>query len=1057
MSAVRPSARPRFELRHRARIAALDAELTQFVHAPTGARHCHLDAPLDDNAFMLAFATPAPDSSGLTHVLEHMVLCGSERFPCRRAFFAMLGRTLSTTMNAATTEDCTTYHFATPSLADYGNLLSVFVDAAFFPRLDRLDFEQEGCRVEIDAESGKGEAPAPQRRGVVLSEMRGVMSDPERQLEQALNRCLFPGAPYRFNAGGDPRAIPGLDYETLKAYHRRHYRPANAIILSAGTLRPEWLHDRLRDLALDRLAGRRPEVAPCPAPLEIPPIEAPARSVIRYPEIGTGDRRPAGAGVALGWRLGAAAEPMEAVRARFLAACLLEQEDAPLRRALVEASGRPAVAFGSHAVQATRPRLALRCGVHGCDPDLAGEIEARVMAAVDGAARDGLDPVLVDGALARIERALCERHDPRFPFPLRLLSRMLPAALYGGEPAAALDPSAALAALRAETGSRSDVAALVRRCLRDNPERAAVSAVPDPVAARRLDAEDRAALERTCGPSRRQARRRLVERSRALRRRQDSSSGESSLPRLGLDRIGPARERPELIPLAAGDPSPPRRARREGAGTGGAAASAGSGSGEPAQADFDAAPAAEESRPAQGVAAPRVWLSRGPTGGLVYARLAVDIPDLGIEALDDVGLLAEVLPRSGHGGLGPDETRARIARYCDRLAVEPRILARAASGPDGRGAVPPRAVLLYSARARAAEEDMLLRILADAHLDARFDAEARAAAAQAHARRRREIVRRGHLHAERVAGARLEPWAAVAERWHGPSALAVLFRAGEGGQGGSSPAERLRHVHRALAGAPWELQVVRDRDTPSNGEPDRLPFRPAAGSRAPSADSPAAAPYPTRSVEPAEHGLGNRPRAAPTRACATGAWIVDGPVGYCARVHPAVAADHPDAGPLAVLAAFLGGDLLQRAIRERGGAYGAGARYCARTCTVRMFSYRDPRLAGTLRDFEEALESLVRHPPQGRRLEEAILRAVREIDRPRAFQVDALERYLDALQGTGREGDPSLRASALGADPGRLRDVARRYLSPERGCAGVLAGAGSEAELDRLGLPWRRL
>ena len=1050
MSAIRSPARPRFECRYRARVAALDGELTQYVHAPTGARHFHLDAPLDDNAFLMAFRTPAPDSSGLTHILEHMVLCGSERYPCRRAFFAMLGRTLSTTMNAATTEDRTTYHFATRNLSDYENLLSVYVDAAFFPRLDRLDFEQEGCRVEIDA--GSGEGNAPERRGVVLSEMRGVMSEPEPQLEQALNRSLFSGAPYRFNAGGDPRAIPALEYETLKAYHRRHYRPANAIFLSAGPLRPEWLHDRLRELALDRLSRRRPESGPCSGPPELPPFRAPARSVAHYPADCAGDREPAGAGVALGWRLGKTSEPIEAVRAQFLAACLLADGDAPLHRALVEASGSPAVAFASNAVQATRPRLAFRCGVHGCDPDLAGEIEARVMAAVDGVARHGLDPAHVDGALARIEREQRERHDPRFPFPLKLLTRILPVALYGGEPAAALDIPAALAALRTETRSRSDVAALVRRCLRDNPERVTVTAIPDPADARRLDAEDRAALARAYGPSCRQARRRLVERSRALRRRQESTSGEASLPRLGLDRIGPAPERPELVALPADNPPPSVRRRREGAGTAETGSSAESRSG-----GRGPAVAVEASRPAEVVAGPQVWLSRGPTGGLVYARLAVDIPGLGIEELDDVGLLGEILPESGHGGLGPDETRARIARYCDRVAVEPWTLARVAPAADGSGAAAPRAVLLFSARARAADEDMLVQILADAHLGARFDGGARAAAARAHARRRHDLIRNGHLHAERVAGARRDPWAAVAERWHGPSALAILARAAEAGNADEPLAERLHHVHRALAAAPCRLQIVRDRDNPSNREPDRASAGSAAEMPAPAIHAGPGAPAPAHGTGPGDRELPARTRTAPSRASATGAWIVEGPVNYCARVFPAVAANHPDAGPLAVLATFLGGDLLQRAVRERGGAYGAGARYCARTCTVRMFSYRDPRLAETLRDFEGALESLCRHPPQGRGLEEAILRTVREIDRPKAFQVDALERYLDELQDPGPQGSLSLRASVLGAEPGRLRDVAQRYLTPDRGCDGVLAGAGREAELDRLGLPWRRL
>ena len=1063
MSATPSPAPPRFERRHRVRVATLDGELTQYVHVPTGARHVHLDAPFEDSAFLMAFLTPAPDSSGLTHVLEHLVMCGSERFPCRRAFFAMLGRTLSTTMNAATTEDCTTYHFATRNLADYENLLSVYLDAAFFPRLDRLDFDQEGCRVELDSEGEEGKAPV--RRGVVLSEMRGLMSEPEQQLEQALGRGLFPGTPYRFNAGGDPWAIPSLDYETLKAYHRRHYHPANAVFLSAGPLRPEWLHARLRDHALDRFSGRGPHAVPSPEWFETPPFKGPARSVVHYPAVRAGGREPAGAGVALGWRLGETSEPVAVVRAELLASCLLEQGDAPMHRALREASGSSALAFGSSAVQATRRRLALRCGIHGCDPALAGEIEARVLAVIDGAARDGLDPAHVEGALARIERALSERHDPRFPFPLKLLTRILPATLYGGEPAAALDVPAALAAVRDETRSRADVAELVRWCLRDNPDRVLVTAIPDPAAARRLDAEDRAVLVQAYDPSRRQARRRVAERSRALRRRQASASGESSLPWLGLDEVGSARERPELCALPAGSPPSPIR-HQQGAGTETAETGlpAEAGRSRSVRSDRDAAVAMEAAPPAGAAGRPRVWLSRGPVGGLVYARLAIDLPGFEIEQLDDVGLLGEILPESAHGRLGPAETRARLVRYCDRLAVEPWMLARAGPGSDGFGAAVPRAVLLLSARAQAADEDMLLRVLADAHLDARFDRGARAAAAKARARRRHDLARNGHLHAERVAAARLDPWAAVAERWHGPSALAILAQAVEDtagdANGGESLAERLHRVHRTLAAAPYQLQIVRDRDEGSYAEPSRTrsgsaPRKPVSAMHgAPRASGS------TRAAAPAGHHSPPTARAAPCRAAVTGAWIVEGAVNYCAKVYPAVAAEHPDAGPLAVLAAFLGGDLLQRAVRERGGAYGAGARYCARTCTVRMFSYRDPRLTQTLRDFDEALEALEalrRHPPQGRRLEEAILRTVREIDKPKAFQVDALERYLDALQGRGSEGGPSLRASVLGADPSRLRDVAERYLSPEQGCAGVLAGSGREAELDRLDLPWRRL
>ena len=1019
MSATTPFG---FECLARARVPTLEAELEQYVHHPTGARHLHLDLPVEDSAFLMGFSTPAPDSSGLTHVLEHLVMCGSERYPCRRAFFAMLGRTLSTTMNALTTEDCTAFHFATRSLADFENLLSVYLDAAFFPCLDPLDFGQEGCRVELDDAGGKEETPV--RRGVVLSEMRGLMNEPEQQLQQAVNRCLFPAAPYRFNAGGDPWEIPHLGYDALKAYHRRHYHPGNAVFLSAGPVRPRWLQVRLLEHALARFLPPEPSVPTPSVSFEVPSLGAPARSVVRYPVLRADDRRPAGASTALAWRLGDTSDPAAAARAQLLARCLLEQGDAPIRSALLDGPGDGAVALASNGVQATRRRLVFQCGVHGCDRDVAGLIESRVMAAVDSVARDGLDAVRVEGALAQMERELREHHDPRYPFPLKLLTRILPAALHGGDAAAALDASPALETLRAEIRTRGDVAELVRRCLRDNPERVSVTAIPDPDAARRLEAEDRTRLAREYGPSCRQARERIMDRSRALRRRQESRAGESSLPRLDLHAIGSPRERPGLDESGARHPLPVDR---------GSGADAGIAS------------------PDQATVTSRVWITRGPTGGLVYVRLAIDLSGIERGRLDDVGLLCEVMPESGHGRFTPSETRARIARVCDRLSVEPWLLARAAPGADAVGAAAPRAVLVLSARARSCDEAALLEVLADAHVDVRFDQGARAAAAKARARRSGELSRRGHLHAERVAAAGLDAWHAMSERWLGPGALAILARAGAPDGDGASLEERLHRFHHALAAAPHELQLVRDREGGTSRDSDMVDWPPAPGS------SPAATDVAENTTSSSTAPELQRREGSDGRGAPPGAWILDGPVNYCAKVFPAVPANHPDAGPLSVLAAFLGGDFLQRTIRERGGAYGAGARYCDRTATVRMFSYRDPRLSGTLRDFGEAIEALRRRPPEGRGLEEAILRAVREIDRPRAFQVAARERFLDELQGRGAEGTQPLRASVLRTDPERLRDVAERYLRPETGHTGVLAGTGREAELGRLGITWRHL
>ena len=966
-----------FECGSRTRIGAAGADLECYVHRPTGARHLHLATSGEDCAFLMAFRTPAPDSSGLTHVLEHLVMCGSERYPCRRTFFAMLGRTLGTAMNALTREDCTAYHFVTRNLVDYDNLLSVYLDAAFFPRLDRTDFHHESSHVEFE-ETGEGD-PVPVRRGVVLSEMRGAMGDPEAQLQQALNRALFPSCAYRFNAGGEPRQIPALAYEELLQYHRRHYHPGNAIFLSAGNLEAQWLQERLRE----RVLARFPERILPPPPVKVPPLEAPARSVVHYPaEGGSADDRN-GTGVALAWRLGERADPPALARARLLSRCLVEQGGAPLRLAL-EAPGTSGAALSSNGVQEIRSRLVLQCGALGCDPRDANDLEERVLAGVERASRVGFADAEVDAACAALERALREQHDRRYPSPLEHLVRLLPAALYGGEPAAALDAASTLANLRDQLRSRRDTAELVRRELADNPERVCVTAIPDPAAARRLEDEDRALLQRTFPSPRRSASRDAAGMAVPAPGRR-SRAGETSLPRLGLDAVGPARP---------------------------------------------CAPFAAHSR-----GKPEVWISRGTTGGLVYARLAVDADGIGSHCLDDLGLIAEILPESGHGGRGAACTRAHLARVCDRISAEPWLLAR-----DGRCPEVPDAashvVFILSARARAADEAELIDALADAHLAVRYDSGTRDIAARAALRSKAALGRDGHLHAERVAAAQLGPWNALAERWRGPSAVKALTCTLEGDASGEALEKRLHRVHRALAAAPCRLQIVRD-----------------ASGRSAAADPRQAWRARSTSESPAPRGRKCDPRRTPPPA----AWVLGGTVNYCAKVYPAVDADHPDAGPLGVLATLLGGDFLARAIREDGGAYGAGARYCERSATLRMFSYRDPRLAETLRDFDRATESLRRRPPGRKRLEEAILRAVRELDRPRAFQVAAFERYLDELQGRDPQGAGRRREAMLRTSAEAVRETARRYLRPERGRVGVLAAAGREAELDRLGIAWSRV
>ena len=126
---------PAFALLRSQRLETLNLTVNEFEHRVTGARHYHLDAPNRENVFMVAFRTVPMNSTGVAHMLEHTVLCGSEKFPVRDPFFLMIRRSLNTFMNAFTSSDYTAYPFASQNAQDFDNLLEIYLDAVFFSRL----------------------------------------------------------------------------------------------------------------------------------------------------------------------------------------------------------------------------------------------------------------------------------------------------------------------------------------------------------------------------------------------------------------------------------------------------------------------------------------------------------------------------------------------------------------------------------------------------------------------------------------------------------------------------------------------------------------------------------------------------------------------------------------------------------------------------------------------------------------------------------------------------------------------------------------------------------
>ena len=185
----------------------------------------------ENKCFGIAFRTPPQDSTGVAHILEHTVLCGSEKYPVKDPFVQLLKGSLQTFLNAFTYPDKTCYPVASQNVQDFHNLVGVYLDAVFKPRITRDFFMQEGWHYHLE------EIDQPlEYKGVVYNEMKGAMSSVPRQLWHGVSKSLYPTTTYGFNSGGDPDFIPDLTYADLKNFHKKYYHPSNAVFFSYGNL-----------------------------------------------------------------------------------------------------------------------------------------------------------------------------------------------------------------------------------------------------------------------------------------------------------------------------------------------------------------------------------------------------------------------------------------------------------------------------------------------------------------------------------------------------------------------------------------------------------------------------------------------------------------------------------------------------------------------------------------------------------------------------------------------------------------------------------------------------
>jgi Zn-dependent M16 (insulinase) family peptidase len=503
-----------------------------WLHAATGAQLLSIRNQDENKCFGVSFRTPPTDSSGVAHILEHSVLCGSERFPTREPFVELLKGSLQTFLNAFTFPDKTCYPVASANLQDFYNLIDVYLDAVFHPRITEDIFRQEGWHVSADTD-----APWVYK-GVVYNEMKGVYSSPDSVLGELSQQAVFPDMLYSLDSGGEPESILQLSYETFTNFHARYYHPSNARFFFWGD-DPE--EDRLKrlDSELARFAA-----APVDSHIPLQPRRDCPRLIEHAYAAGEDETR---AMITVNWLLCESSRTEEALALEMLEHILLGLPGSPLRRALIESGLGEDIAGAG--LETDLQQMYFSVGLKGIDAGAYAEVEKCIFDTLAELAC-GIAADAVEAAVNSAEFALRENNSGRFPRGLAAMVRSLSTWLYDGDPLAPLRYEAPLASIKNRLAAGENFfETLIKTWLLDNTHRASVLLAPDAGLAQRREDNENARLQAFLARCTEAEQRNLIDETRklhALQATPDRPEALAAIPSLQLADL-PKRNTP--IPL----------------------------------------------------------------------------------------------------------------------------------------------------------------------------------------------------------------------------------------------------------------------------------------------------------------------------------------------------------------------------------------------------------------------------------------------------------------------------------------------------------------------------
>ena len=532
-----------FRLKNSSEVKELGANTYEFEHIKTGAKLFYIATDDDNKVFYIGFRTPPKDDTGVAHIVEHSVLCGSKKYPLKEPFVELVKGSLNTFLNAMTYPDKTVYPVASRNAKDFRNLQDVYLDAVFNPSMLTTPeiLMQEGWHYEI----ANVDAPLTYS-GVVYNEMKGALSSPDDILTRNLQHETFPQNCYSFESGGDPEAIPNLTQEMFVAFHQKFYHPSNSFIYLYGDVdiaeQLEYL-DREYLSAFDKI-----EVD---SEISLQPTFAEMKRVDEIYPIGEEESDSEKTFLAMNFVVGNIDDTLNNLGLGILSHALFSSPAAPVRKALIDSGLGKDVDVGLED-DLRQPTFTIT--LNGSEKNRVDKFYDMFNAELQKLVDNGIDKTLLQASINLMEFRLREADFGLAPKGLIYGLRLLKTWLYGGDPNAYLRYEDDLAKIKRGL-DENYFEGLIQKYFLDNPHKVLMTLAPDKNFAKQRDAaqaQKLAEIKAQLTPAQIQD---IIDTTQKLKIRQQTPDSPEALKTIPILKREDLKKEPENLPLQFRDMS----------------------------------------------------------------------------------------------------------------------------------------------------------------------------------------------------------------------------------------------------------------------------------------------------------------------------------------------------------------------------------------------------------------------------------------------------------------------------------------------------------------------